>query len=55
LIDEGKYFRIIEERTGGKTSKAKARSILRNEMTLNAKDAVRLGFAHEIVSFEKPL
>lgn len=54
LIDEGKYFRIIEERTCGKTSKKEARSILRDERTLNAKNAMKLGFAHEIVSVKKP-
>lgn len=52
--DEGKYFRIIEERTGGKTSKKKAQSLLRNEETLNAKEAVKLGFAHEIISVKNP-
>ncbi|MDO8451567.1 MAG: ATP-dependent Clp protease proteolytic subunit [bacterium] len=50
LLDEGKYFRVIEERTGGKTSNKRAQSLLRNEKTLNAKEAVKLGFAHEIVS-----
>jgi ATP-dependent protease ClpP protease subunit len=54
LIDEEKYFRIIEERTGGKTNKKQAKSLFRNERTLNAKDSVKFGFAHEIVSVEKP-
>lgn len=53
-LDEEKYFRIIEERTDGKTSKKKAQSLLRNEMTLNAKEAIELGFAHEIVSIKNP-
>lgn len=53
LIDEEKYFRVIEERTGGKTSKREAKSILRNERTLDAKDAIKLGFAHEIVSIKE--
>ena len=54
LLDEGKYFRIIEERTDGKTSKKEARSLLRNKKTLDAKTAIELGFAHEIVSIENP-
>ena len=53
LIDEGKYFRMIEERTGGKTSKKQAKLILRNERTLDAEQAIKLGFAHEIVSIPK--
>lgn len=52
--NEGKYFRIIEERTGGKTSGEEAKSLLRNEKTLNAEDAIKLGFAHEIVSVKNP-
>ncbi|MFZ3043537.1 MAG: ATP-dependent Clp protease proteolytic subunit [Minisyncoccia bacterium] len=55
LLDEGKYFRIIEERTGGKTSRRKARELLRNEKTLSASEAVKFGFAHEIVSCASPL
>jgi ATP-dependent protease ClpP protease subunit len=51
---EKKYFRIIEERTGGKTTAGKARALLRNEKTINAKEAVRFGFAHEIVSIKDP-
>lgn len=54
LLDEGKYCRIIEERTGGKTTKKNASLLFRNEKTLNAKEAVKLGFAHEIVSIENP-
>ncbi len=54
LLDERKYFRIIEERTCGKTTKKEARCLLHNERTLNAKDAVKLGFAHEIVSVKNP-
>ncbi|HUX81059.1 MAG TPA: ATP-dependent Clp protease proteolytic subunit [Candidatus Paceibacterota bacterium] len=54
LLQEEKYFRIIEERTCGKTTKREARSLLRNERTLSAKDAVRLGFAHEIISIKDP-
>lgn len=50
LLDERKYFRIIEERTRGKTTRKEALSLLRNERTLDAKEAVKLGFAHEIVS-----
>ena len=53
LVEEGKYFRIIEERTGGKTSKKEAKLILRNERTLDADQAIKLGFAHEIVSLPK--
>lgn len=53
LIDERRYFRIIEERTGGKTNKKKAVSLLRDERTLDAEQAVKLGFAHEIISLPK--
>lgn len=53
--NEWKYYRIIEERTVGKTTAAKARSLLRNEKTLDAKEAIKLGFAHEIVSVKDTL
>lgn len=53
-LDEGKYFRILEERTDGKIGKRKAQSLLRGEKTLSAKEAVKLGLAHEIVSAPMP-
>src|SRR3989344_1315458 len=54
MLDERKYSRIIEERTDCKTSSEEARSLFRNKKTLDAKEAVKLGFAHEIVSVKNP-
>ena len=48
-VDQDHYVSIITGRSGGRLSRRKLLTLMRNNATLNAEQAARLGIAHEIL------
>ena len=48
-VDQNHYVSIITGRSGGRLNKRKLLALMRNNATLNAEQAVKLGIAHEIL------
>lgn len=48
-VDQNHYISIIVGRSGGKLTRKKLLTLMRNNATLTAEQAVKLGLAHEIL------
>lgn len=48
-VDQNHYISIIAGRSGGRLSRRKLLTLMRNNATLTAEQAVKLGLAHEIL------